>query len=334
VTAALSCTVLLISGIVLAEAPRWPGILTTGLVTAAPAAPTVPTGAPVAPGRTRTATDITARVSVTPRPVYGLTVDDPYDTTAITATLKTLPRSTTTRVVFDEDVPASQYTTIVPALARHTTVMGELLDSAYVAQTSTRAYTARAREYVAAFGGRGVDVFEVGNEINGEWLGDAKTVAAKVTAAYDVVDNAGHKTAITLYYNPDSWEKPGNEMWRWTAANLPERVRSGVDVVYLSWYERDNGNQRFTTGHWAREFARLSKMFPHAAVGFGEIGWSEPVSLAVKQDMMRRFYLLTPHIRAKVPAYVGGYFWWNGSQDLIGRRAPLLPTFTDVLSRT
>lgn len=38
-----------------------------------------------------------------------------------------------------------------------------------------------------------VDIWVIGNEINGEWLGDTAGVVAKMTGAYDVVKAAGKR---------------------------------------------------------------------------------------------------------------------------------------------
>jgi hypothetical protein len=264
-------------------------------------------------------------------PMYGLTLDRVDNLTKTMDAISSVGRRTTTRVVFDENVKPGAYRDAVTRLAPKTTVMGEILDSEYVHTVSTAAYVQRTRDYVAALGSK-VSIWEVGNEVNGEWLGDARTVSAKVSGAYDVVNAAGDKTALTLYFNPNSYEKPANEMWTWTAANIPARMRTGLDYVLLSWYEFDNGNQRFTTAQWTATFRRLKTLFPNAKVGFGEIGWSKTLPVPTKQDMMSRFYRMAAPIRAEVPDFVGGYFWWNWYQDCVANGAPLLSTFRQVVT--
>ena len=49
--------------------------------------------------------------------------------------------------------------------------MGEILDSFFVKNISTAAYGTRTTEYLNTLGDN-VDIWEIGNEINGEWLGD------------------------------------------------------------------------------------------------------------------------------------------------------------------
>ena len=63
-------------------------------------------------------------------------------------------------------------------------VMGELLDSYYVSQYSFAEYEARAIEYVDVLDEH-VDIWEIGNEINGEWVcaQDAESCSPDQTAA-------------------------------------------------------------------------------------------------------------------------------------------------------
>lgn len=60
---------------------------------------------------------------------------------------------------------------------------------------TTQAYLARMDEYLQTVGSH-VDIWEIGNEINGEWLGDTATVAAKMSGAYDKAVAANRTTAL------------------------------------------------------------------------------------------------------------------------------------------
>src|SRR6185295_15359717 len=115
-------------------------------------------------------------------------------------------------------------------------VLGELLDSDGVRATTRAQVRARAERFVKTFGSQ-VDVWEVGNELNGEWLGNPRSIIAKTVAAYDVVTDAGYPTAITLNYWPshDCYAHP----WERTvpfARRLPARIRHAVDYLLLSFY--------------------------------------------------------------------------------------------------
>jgi hypothetical protein len=49
-------------------------------------------------------------------------------------------------------------------------LMGELLDSSDETSISAAAYNTRVKSYLAALGGQ-VDLWEIGNEVNGDWTG-------------------------------------------------------------------------------------------------------------------------------------------------------------------
>ena len=65
---------------------------------------------------------------------------------------------------------------------------------------SVAAFQTRVESYLHALG-RQVSIWEIGNEVNGNWTGPYPTVAAKLTEAYDDVAAVGAKTALTLYAN-------------------------------------------------------------------------------------------------------------------------------------
>jgi hypothetical protein len=259
-----------------------------------------------------------------PSPVYGWTTDNGYATTRLYNTAAATFRMTTVRVVFDEFVKASDYKPTVSRLHQKAYIMGELLDSYYMPQYSTAQYAARTTEYLNVLG-QYVDVWEIGNEVNGEWLGSTSSVVAKISAAYDLVKGRGFKTALTLYYNEGCWERSANEMHAWIK-NIPERIRNGVDYLWVSYYEQDCNHRRLTQSQWQSTFDRLKVSFPHSKLGFGEIGPNRAgVSEAVQRDFVTRYYSL----RITTPGYVGGYFYWWGWSHLV--KGTLLPTFNAAI---
>src|SRR5262249_15986679 len=125
-------------------------------------------------------------------------------------------------------------------------IMGELIDSSYMKQFGTiSAVQGWTNSYVNMLGPL-VDIWEVGNEVNGDWLGS--NVIAKVAAMYDIVAAKGYKTAITFFYEGEPSE-PGNcidsqgGMFPWihrSFINSPtaetEKMRLGLNYVFISWY--------------------------------------------------------------------------------------------------
>ena len=133
-------------------------------------------------------------------PLFGVTVDSISQPQAITAALAALPRRATTRVYFDVREPASYYARAVQAIHGVSGVMGELLDSSDETSISSEALQARTREYLGALGSA-VDIWEIGNEVNGNWTGEYAVVSQKLTAAFEAVSATGAQTALTLYAN-------------------------------------------------------------------------------------------------------------------------------------
>jgi hypothetical protein len=232
------------------------------------------------------------------------------------------------RIVFQAGRGPAYYQTAVKRIGRDAYVLGELLDSDGVKSTTRSQVRARAQHFVNAFGSQ-VDVWEVGNELNGEWLGNPKSIIAKTAAAYHVVTNAGYPTAITLNYWPshDCYAHP----WERTvpfAKRLPARIRHGVDYVLLSFYETAcTPRAHPTVGDFAHVFRRLTRVFPKSQVGMGEIGAqrasdgvSRP-SLDEKRRIASTYYGMQQTLATRLGSrYVGGYFWWYYAQDAVPRR--------------
>jgi hypothetical protein len=146
--------------------------------------------------------------------------------------------------------------------------MAELLDSFYVGRFTLTQFKDRAVNFYRMLD-QYVSVWEIANEVNGEWLGTTADVVAKAKIAYALC--SGKPRAVTLYFNQDCWEKADHEMWAWTAHNLSVST-CRRSTLLVSYYEQDCNRLRLTTSQWTSVFARLSAMFPSAKVGFGEMG--------------------------------------------------------------
>jgi hypothetical protein len=208
-------------------------------------------------------------------------------------------------VVFDENVAPSYYVDPVNQIRQVAYVMGEILDSAFVKNISIAGYAQRTTDYLNAIGSN-VDIWEIGNEINGEWLGNTSDVVAKMTNAYGQAKGRGLKAALTLYYNQDCWSTADHEMFTWAGNNVPADMKTNLDYVLVSYYEHDCNNLK---PDWQTVFTQLHQMFPNSKIGFGESGSTQ----ADKQSYLTRYY--TMHLN--VPNYVGGYFWWYWRTDMV-----------------
>jgi len=242
-------------------------------------------------------------------PLYGVTIDDPWDTEPTVKALVNLSRYVTARIVFDEQESARDYDGVVQPLAAVADLMGEILDSAYMRRLTVVRFQQRVNDYLNTWG-RLVRIWEICNECNGEWLGRTNDVVAKMTYAYDAAKARGFTTALTLYYNQECWSNPANEMFRWAGSNVPSRMRQGLDYVLISYYEDDCNGLR---PDWQPVFNRLGTMFPNARIGFGEIGTHGTQTEEEKAAYIQRYYGL----QISHPRYIGGYFYWWFSEDMV-----------------
>lgn len=282
-----------------------------------------------------------------PTPWRGVTTERVDRLDDLVAALGSHAERPTVRIVFQPGATPASYAVAVRRVRRVAYVMGQPFDSTAMRAASVSRYRRRTAAFVERFGDR-VDVWEIGNELNGSWVGRPRTIDAKVAAAYDVVERdhaAEHlRSAITLNYWPshDCYGHP----WERTLAfarQLPRRVRHGVDVVLLSFYETACVPRAHPTdAQFVRVFTRLGRVFPQARLGMGEIGAQgaadglpQDPSLQEKQRVAARYYGLQSPLRAALGRrYVGGYFWWYYLQDAV--LAPpgqsLWPTLEGLLS--
>ncbi|WP_224372866.1 hypothetical protein [Hyalangium versicolor] len=252
--------------------------------------------------------------------IYGVTVDSVDDLEAITESLRRLNHRPTTRVVFDEYVPASEYLESLESIHRVSWIMGELLDSSNVSLYSPAQYRARVTEYLDALSPH-VDIWEIGNEVNGEWLGEPEAVVAKIEDAFHQAKQRQRLTALTLYYN-EGCAPADNEMFTWVEKYLPASMRDELDYVLVSYYEDDcDGRQP----DWQGVFHHLATLFPKARLGMGECGTTDSRK---KAEYIRRYY----GMKLDEPRFVGGFFWWYFKQDMVPYTRPLWQVLNETLS--
>ncbi|CAH0443763.1 hypothetical protein LMG10661_00442 [Ralstonia syzygii subsp. syzygii] len=192
------------------------------------------------------ASNVSAQATRPKTQIYGVTLDDVSNINAIVASLTHLPYKPTVRVVFDPGTTAADYYPALVKLHAVAYVMGEVMDSYYF-PTDLSTYTARTQELVGTLKNV-VDVWEIANEINGEWLrtdpngptsvatSEETDIGNMVAAAYDIVKANGGLTAVTLYYNDDGkgnncWQLPMDSWRTWATTFLPARVRQGADYA-------------------------------------------------------------------------------------------------------
>jgi hypothetical protein len=259
-------------------------------------------------------------------PLWGVTVDKIAHLPTLRASLAALPARPTTRIYFDVHEPPAYYEQAVAELGGVGAVMGELLDSSDEKGISVASFQARTQSYLQTLGA-GVSIWEIGNEVNGNWTGRYSEVAAKLTAAEEDVAAAGGRTALTLYANnfgPDHCGDGEGEPTptQFTEQYVPASVANAVDYVLLSYYPTQCDGIEPSSSQLAAYLQELHGLYPHASLGFGEVGLphrAHKASLAQAEQIMSWAYSLDPGL----PYYIGGYFWWYGAEDALGAHPPL-----------
>jgi hypothetical protein len=263
------------------------------------------------------------RMRPLPRVLYGVTAADVSHLRELVTSARHLPEMPTTRIYFDVSEPPAYYVKAVRRLRPVSYLMGELLDSSDERHISVSAYRRRVKSYLAAFRNE-IDIWEVGNEVNGNWTGHYATVARKLTAAYREVTGTKGRTALTLYYNARCGDGAAElSPLAFSRRYVPRHIRNGLAYVFLSYYERSCHGIRPSVRTWRNYFRKLHALYPHARLGFGEIGLSRPVSrhtVAAARSLISYYYRL----RIRLPYYVGGYFWWYYAEDCLPYSSKLL----------
>jgi hypothetical protein len=288
-----------------------------------------PSVAPPA-GQVPQAVSAARRASALPASLRGITYDDFSSRCGVSsdelATVQALNHPTV-RVVFDPIGP-SCYASAMRTLHQSAYTMGELADSSSIKRYSLGEIKARTKSYVSALAGT-TDLWEIGNEVNGEWLSKVKCptahecwaqghdVMSKVQAMYNIVNAQGLTTEMTLYYQVPKWVTPGYDMIPWERKYVPASMHQGLRYVLVSYYEAGNYGARPSVAQWNKIFAQLSADFPNATVGFGEIGMAAPIadsSLADAQSIFSYYMSIVP---PNVPHFTRAGFWWYAAEDLV-----------------
>lgn len=287
--------------------------------------------------------------------IYGVTVEDilgdSHAPGKIKESLKALQingKKPFVRIVFQKkenepfDARVEEYKCALERIHNEAYIMGEILDSLFVGNCDVNCYEMRTKAFVEKLGGL-VDVWEIGNEINGEWThpkNDPRSieeknreVGEKIQRAFQVVESNGGRTALTLYYNDDNnpngrrrscWQNKENEMFNWAKNYVSPELKRGLDYVFISYYDdlgdcRDDGKK--LNPEWRKDFLRLSEndFFPQPKLGFGEVG---TVISSKKSEYIKNYYdKQTKNLQ--MSNYVGGYFWWYFEGDMVSTETPV-----------
>ncbi|MFH1434152.1 MAG: hypothetical protein ABIJ56_00410 [Pseudomonadota bacterium] len=250
---------------------------------------------------------------------WGVTVDRRDGHAGVMDSISSLVDGSTTegyaRIVFDEWQPASGYDDIVAAAHdRGLHVVGEILDSFYMDEYSLAQFQERVREYVDRF--PGIEVWEVGNEVGGAWLGSGVMEKVSYAAEYVKTADASDLTMLTLFWQYGAGDGPDCSLFNYARDNIGADLASNIDVIALSTYV----TQCPMGASYDEIMTKLHERFPSQTIVIGELdywidgGWlaywwrsTENPGTAVRTALMEQFY-------AAGLGYdfsMGGGFWWN-----------------------
>lgn len=261
--------------------------------------------------------------------VYGVTVDD-VSISGVETSLSNLPFRPVTRMLLDPDendlyTPnPSDYEDVVTSYQSVSNVMASPFDSHWWNYDEEYYFTPedvlyRFQEFIdySKFEGN-VNIIEIGNEINGEWLyqGNASDVRETVVDIFDY-NNGKYQTALTLFYYPPGHVPSSQyEMFNW-ANQLPTYVKEGLTWVMVSYYEDEFGGYWPDSAEWNSIFDSLGVIFPNSYLCIGESGpVDNNVSDSIKVEMIRKFYSLKRNVITQT-RYKGGFFWWYFAEDCV-----------------
>lgn len=242
------------------------------------------------------------------------------------------------RFVMDPTESATTYANeIAYAHSEGLKVLFEPVDSAYCdASSPAQGFDCSLSAYHASFidatthltGSAAPDAFEVGNEVNGDWVlsSGLNTPAARLTDAASVVATNAPRAlrVVTLFWQLNTAASPTTSLFNWARANLTPSIRADIDVVLLSTYVE----QAPLGLAFDQVMNRLLAEFKGKQIGIGELGywiqgqrhWWAYSKLpsgtnATATDLQP---IADQYYRAALgyAGSVGGGFWWNSSSEV------------------
>ncbi|MDO4258446.1 MAG: hypothetical protein Q4C87_02880 [Actinomycetaceae bacterium] len=262
----------------------------------------------------------------------GITIASHDNLDEIIEAVENLSSPPTVRIVVDSSEKPSDIRPLVDGLDPHAQLMMTVVDSTQMAQLSAEDIRQRTTAFIDVYASQ-VDVWEIGNELNGQWVGDnPQAINEKVSAASKVVEAAGERSAITLNYwhSADCYSKEWEETISYSQT-LPDEVMKHLDLLMLSVYETAcSPIQRPNARDLARTFIAIGEQAPRAQLAIGEFGaqgvedgMERNPTPQYKADIARRYMSMNAELTQLVGRrFVGGWFWWYFAEDAVPMDAP------------
>lgn len=260
-----------------------------------------------------------AQTTASITPWLGVTVDtiDHYRSSLDLASGLTDPLGWV-RIVMDPGIDFSAY---APAVRRaHLSglkVMGQPIDSYYAKDFPGQDYLHRIQRAVTAL--PAVDAWEIGNEVNGGWLGPDMGDRVDQAATWLHARHPEKTVVVTLYWQIGT-DEPQWSTFDWIRDELKASTIRDTDVFLLStWVEDAPLGLAFD-----RVFRALHDALSGSTVGIGELGyWGQTTSRAwwygARRDTTSGRRIVLDQLYRASLGYswsVGGVFWWYFAEDM------------------
>jgi hypothetical protein len=252
-------------------------------------------------------------------PWLGVTIDtiDGYRSSLDLASGLTDPHGWV-RIVMDPGTDFSAYFPVVHrAHLDGLKVLGQPIDSFYASAFPGRSYLGRIQRAVRAL--PAVDAWEIGNEVNGGWLGPA--MGDRIDRAAEWLRTSHpEKTVVLTFYWQIGTDAPQWSTFDWIRDELKASTIRDTDVFLLStWVEDAPLGLAYD-----RILRALHDALPGSTVGIGELGyWGRGTSRAwwygaEGNSNAGRRIVLDQLYRASLGYSwsVGGVFWWYFAEDM------------------
>jgi hypothetical protein len=215
------------------------------------------------------------------------------------------------RIVFDPIAPSEYKDLVSYAKSKDLKILGQPVDSSYDKRFSHDQYVKRFKNYIAAF--PEIDAWEVGNEVNGNWL--TPEIPQKIATMAEYCKSINKTTVLTFFYQINTGGPAKWSTFTWMNKNIPQSTRDNIDVVFLSLYEE----QAPLGIAFDQVMSQLRAEFPKQRIGLGELGyWIKGQrawwTLSKENPMTDGLLAVANKYYPASFGYdrsVGGCFWWN-----------------------
>lgn len=227
--------------------------------------------------------------------MIGITLDTIDNLEDVVFEIRQLPYRVAVRLVCDPgNDPSFYWDAFVRLQWAKCIIVLQPIDSAEVKDFALKEYLDRYNAYLQLF--KTADYIEVGNEINGDWLGPY--MMEKVNNANYLAKSLGFKTMITMFAD--------NDPLAWLSNY---KIETAPDLSGLSIYP----NQWDKAPDIGAIFKGLARLWPLAEQVIGEFGWEGgQYNDPQKTKLIYQYYTY----RAAVTNYSVGGFYWDTAEEL------------------